>query len=590
MIRRSSIAHHSIKKRVSISTTPHHMKNKLGSFIKNKRRSTLKRKSILSPEKIKFLLNLFYMKLRIVKKNLLKYSYNISDIYYKCVISNILNKNSSYHGKYKEMLLSIDESEFIPEYYSLRKSFHKINILGIIANNLDKIYPSYLGTGFEIYFFMSNYLSKKQQLIKDIEKEIENKMNGIKIKRNEFKKSSTKILENVVLNGEESKKSFSINYDISKQPKKKLDESIKEITKLIKKINLCEEGTFKKIKDNNKKQSDNKKKDLLLTSTKIRSFRFSSPTLNRDINNKLSNLDLSSNENRKKKRLLSSYIRNLHKKKIEHFNSQIILNKQELKQIDDLYKNIVVKKKISSLKDFVEKKMILEDISQSECSNNTINRTIKSRSFRKTNEFIINKKKPTAYSELNKFINECINNPFKVVESMKENEKKIMNKIKIINKDSIHNSRNITLHKLPIHHLKNNSNIFLSHDGFSQEIPATPKFVKNVNKIKNIKLNYDKIGKNYYYNSLFNSDGFQRLEKTYLRSDNYESFSSRSKKNCSISPSIFNSSDNNKIKCKRIINKNILQFSNSLCEKKCGRNSNLQKYNTNLDSEIKMKI
>ena len=588
MIRRSSIAHHSIKKRVSISTTPHYMKNKLGSFIKNKRRSTLKRKSILSPEKIKFLLNLFYMKLRIVKKNLLKYSYNISDIYYKCVISNILNKNSSYHGKYKEMLLSIDESEFIPEYYSLRKSFHKINILGIIANNLDKIYPSYLGTGFEIYFFMSNYLSKKQQLIKDIEKEIE-EMNGIKIKRNAFKKSSTKILENVVLNGEESKKSFSINYDISKQPKKKLDESIKEITKLIKKINLCEEGTFKKIKDNNKKQSDNKKKDLLLTSAKIRSLRLSSPTLNRDINNKLSNLDLSSNENRKKKRLLSSYIRNLHMKKIEHFNSQIILNKQELKQIDDLYKNIVVKKKISSLKDFVEKKMILEDISQSECSNNTINRTIKSRSFRKTNEFIINKKKPTAYSELNKFINDCINNPFKVVESMKENEKKIINKNKIMNKDSIQNSRNITLHKLPIHHLKNNSNIFLSHDGFSQEIPATPKFVKNVKKIKNIKLNYDKIGKNYYYNSLFNSDGFQRLEKTYLRSDNYESFSSRSKKNYSISPSNFNSSDNNRIKCKRIINKDILKFSNSLCEKKFGRNSNLQKYNTNLDSEIKMK-
>ena len=590
MIRRSSIAHHSIKKRVSISTTPHYMKNKLGSFIKNKRRSTLKRKSILSPEKIKFLLNLFYMKLRIVKKNLLKYSYNISDIYYKCVISNILNKNSSYHGKYKEMLLSIDESEFIPEYYSLRKSFHKINILGIIANNLDKIYPSYLGTGFEIYFFMSNYLSKKQQLIKDIEKEIE-EMNGIKIKRNAFKKSSTKILENVVLNGEESKKSFSINNDISKRPKKKLDESIKEITKLIKKINLCEEGTFKKIKDNNKKQSDNKKKDLLLTSAKIRSLRLSSPTLNRDINNKLSNLDLSSNENRKKKRLLSSYIRNLHMKKIEHFNSQIILNKQELKQIDDLYKNIVVKKKISSLKDFVEKKMILEDISQSECSNNTINRTIKSRSFRKTNEFIINKKKPTAYSELNKFINDCINNPFKVVESMKENEKKIINKNKIMNKDSIQNSRNITLHKLPIHHLKNNSNIFLSHDGFSQEIPATPKFVKNVKKIKNIKLNYDKIGKNYYYNSLFNSDGFQRLEKTYLRSDNYESFSSRSKKNYSISPSNFNSSDNNRIiKCKRIINKDILKFSNSLCEKKFGRNSNLQKYNTNLDSEIKMKI
>ena len=590
MIRRSSIAHHSIKKRVSISTTPHYMKNKLGSFIKNKRRSTLKRKSILSPEKIKFLLNLFYMKLRIVKKNLLKYSYNISDIYYKCVISNILNKNSSYHGKYKEMLLSIDESEFIPEYYSLRKSFHKINILGIIANNLDKIYPSYLGTGFEIYFFMSNYLSKKQQLIKDIEKEIE-EMNGIKIKRNAFKKSSTKILENVVLNGEESKKSFSINNDISKRPKKKLDESIKEITKLIKKINLCEEGTFKKIKDNNKKQSDNKKKDLLLTSAKIRSLRLSSPTLNRDINNKLSNLDLSSNENRKKKRLLSSYIRNLHMKKIEHFNSQIILNKQELKQIDDLYKNIVVKKKISSLKDFVEKKMILEDISQSECSNNTINRTIKSRSFRKTNEFIINKKKPTAYSELNKFINDCINNPFKVVESMKENEKKIINKNKIMNKDSIQNSRNITLHKLPIHHLKNNSNIFLSHDGFSQEIPATPKFVKNDKKIKNIKLNYDKIGKNYYYNSLFNSDGFQRLEKTYLRSDNYESFSSRSKKNCSISPSNFNSSDNNRIiKCKRIINKDILKFSNSLCEKKFGRNSNLQKYNTNLDSEIKMKI
>ena len=202
------------------------------------------------------------------------------------------------------------------------------------------------------------------------------------------------------------------------------------------------------------------------------------------------------------------------------------------------------------------------------------------------NLFLI-QKKLNAYSEVNKIINDCINNPFKVAEDFKEYQNKKLKK-----NISSHRTRNFSLHKLQIHNMKSNSNIFLSYDGFSQEIPATPKFIKNKKlKINNLKCNHENIGKKYYYNSLFNSDGFQKIEKTFLKIENYHSYSSHRQKHSSQSPVTLKSSKSktNKIK----LDKNILNSSNSLGNKQFGRNNislSIRPFKTNIDIPNKTMI
>ena len=563
MLRRPS-RHVSIKKRVSILQPNNQLKNKLSMIDKKRRRSTLKRKSmVLSEEKKRLLLNLLYMKLRIVKKSLIQYSYNLNIIYNKFVISNIFNKNSSFHARYKEMLLLIDETEFIPEFYHLKTSIQKINVFGIISKSLDRFFPSYLGSGFDIYNFMNQYLSRKQNLINKIENEEKFNFNNLK-KSVRSLNSNNNLLENFnLINKDESK--ISDSYDEKKIKIKKNKDSTKEIIKLIHTIKVSE-------KKNNLENEDKKEEDehIIKSKTKKRQLRYSSPILSNYYENELNNYEnipLSDN-NRNNKRLLSSYIRGMQKKKIERFNSQIALSKNELKQVNELYKIPNIKKKRTSLTNFVNQKQnTLEDNDNININNNSQTILFQNKTFKKINEFISNSKKLNTYSEVNKFINDCINNPFKVAEDFKEYQNKKLKK-----NISSDRSRNFSLHKLQIHNLKNNSNLFLSYDGFSQEIPATPKFIKNKKlKINNLKFNHENIGKKYYYNSLFNSDGFQKMEKTFLKIENYHSHSSHRQNHTPKSPITLKSPKSRTNKSKK--NKNILNSSNSLGSKQFGRNN-----------------
>ncbi len=563
MLRRPS-RNVSIKKRVSILQPNNQLKNKLSMIDKKRRRSTLKRKSmVLSEEKKRLLLNLLYMKLRIVKKSLIQYSYNLNIIYNKFVISNIFNKNSSFHARYKEMLLLIDETEFIPEFYHLKTSIQKINVFGIISKSLDRFFPSYLGSGFDIYNFMNQYLSRKQNLINKIENEEKFNFNNLK-KSVRSLNSNNNLLENFnLINKDESK--ISDSYDEKKIKIKKNKDSTKEIIKLIHTIKVSE-------KKNNLENEDKKEEDehIIKSKTKKRQLRYSSPILSNYYENELNNYEnipLSDN-NRNNKRLLSSYIRGMQKKKIERFNSQIALSKNELKQVNELYKIPNIKKKRTSLTNFVNQKQnTLEDNDNININNNSQTILFQNKTFKKINEFISNSKKLNTYSEVNKFINDCINNPFKVAEDFKEYQNKKLKK-----NISSDRSRNFSLHKLQIHNLKNNSNLFLSYDGFSQEIPATPKFIKNKKlKINNLKFNHENIGKKYYYNSLFNSDGFQKMEKTFLKIENYHSHSSHRQNHTPKSPITLKSPKSRTNKSKK--NKNILNSSNSLGSKQFGRNN-----------------
>ena len=569
MLRRISMKQVIIKKKVSIVHPHNQIKNKLPLMDKKKRRSTLKKVSmVLTEEQKRLLLNIFYMKLRIVKNSLIKYSYNLNIAYNKFVISNIFNKNSSFHAKYKEMLLLIDESEFIYEYYDLKTSFQKINIFGIISKSLDRFFPSYLGSGFDIYLFMNRYLLKKQNLINKIEKEENLKFN--KLKRTERKlNSNNNLLQNFnLINNDESK--ISESYDEKKTKDMKNKDSTNEIIKLIHKIKVTEKKN-KLGKEENKEDESIKKQK-----TNQKQLKFSNPILSNYYEKEMNdneNIPLSDN-NRNNKRLLSSYIRGIQKKKIERFNSQISLSKNELKQVNEFYKIPIEKKKISSLITFVnQRKTIIDDnytININNKSHSFLNNKTKNKNFKKINEFISNSKKLDTYSEVNKILNDCINNPFKVAEEYKEYQNK-KNKKKNI---SSARSRNFSLYKMQIHNMKSNSNLFLSYDGFSQEIPATPKFIKSKKpKINNLKYNHENIGKQYYYNSLFNSDGFQKLEKTFLKSENYHSYSSHRQKHFSQSPVTLKSSKSKINKSKSKINKNNLNSSNSLGNKHFGRNN-----------------
>ena len=581
MLRRISMKQVLIKKKVSIVHPHNQIKNKLPLMDKKKRRSTLKKVSmVLTEEQKRLLLNIFYMKLRIVKNSLIKYSYNLNIAYNKFVISNIFNKNSSFHAKYKEMLLLIDESEFIYEYYDLKTSFQKINIFGIISKSLDRFFPSYLGSGFDIYLFMNRYLLKKQNLINKIEKEENLKFN--KLKRTERKlNSNNNLLQNFnLINNDESK--ISESYDEKKTKDMKNKDSTNEIIKLIHKIKVTEKKN-KLGKEENKEDESIKKQN-----TKQKQLKFSNPILSNYYEKEMNdneNIPLSDN-NRNNKRLLSSYIRGIQKKKIERFNSQISLSKNELKQVNEFYKIPIEKKKISSLITFVnQRKTIIDDnytININNKSHSFLNNKTKNKHFKKINEFISNSKKLDTYSEVNKIINDCINNPFKVAEEYKEYQNK-KNKKKNI---SSARSRNFSLYKMQIHNMKSNSNLFLSYDGFSQEIPATPKFIKSKKpKINNLKYNHENIGKQYYYNSLFNSDGFQKLEKTFLKSENYHSYSSHRQKHFSQSPVTLKSSKSKINKSKSKINKNNLNSSNSLGNKHFGRNNIflIRPFKTNID-------
>ena len=581
MLRRISMKQVIIKKKVSIVHPHNQIKNKLPLMDKKKRRSTLKKVSmVLTEEQKRLLLKIFYMKLRIVKNSLIKYSYNLNIAYNKFVISNIFNKNSSFHAKYKEMLLLIDESEFIYEYYDLKTSFQKINIFGIISKSLDRFFPSYLGSGFDIYLFMNRYLLKKQNLINKIEKE-EN-LNFNKLKRTERKlNSNNNLLQNFnLINNDESK--ISESYDEKKTKDMKNKDSTNEIIKLIHKIKVTEKKN-KLGKEENKEDESIKKQK-----TNQKQLKFSNPILSNYYEKEMNdneNIPLSDN-NRNNKRLLSSYIRGIQKKKIERFNSQISLSKNELKQVNEFYKIPIEKKKISSLITFVnQRKTIIDDnytININNKSHSFLNNKTKNKNFKKINEFISNSKKLDTYSEVNKIINDCINNPFKVAEEYKEYQNK-KNKKKNI---SSARSRNFSLYKMQIHNMKSNSNLFLSYDGFSQEIPATPKFIKSKKpKINNLKYNHENIGKQYYYNSLFNSDGFQKLEKTFLKSENYHSYSSHRQKHFSQSPVTLKSSKSKINKSKSKINKNNLNSSNSLGNKHFGRNNIflIRPFKTNID-------
>jgi hypothetical protein len=482
------------------------------ALIKFSKRNTLKIPKKKEKEKID--INIKYLK--IIRRTLEKYSKNLKEIFDNKIIGNLFNKNSCYHVRYKEMLIYAENTDFLHKYYDIKTSMNKIKNFGMITDKFNKFLPNFLGMGFTIYNCMNKYFFFKQDLVNRIENYKKNINKNIEY--NSFSLGS--YFDNSFF-GNNSNDYEKKNNKVNENKKNKnKDNSTSEINKLISNIVKSE---FK-IK--------NEKKKFVLDLNKMRSSNFSkipilfkTPTPSNKTNFKdfpdlINKLYENEETKRKNKRCLSSNINYIRKEK--RSNSKIEKIKEDHQKNNQL---VLLRKKKSF--DLIKIKNPILSLYKNKEKNNTQNKI----KFKNTIEFII-KSKSEEKNSFQNIINDFIKYPSKIMKAMEEyKNKKIMRKI---NRRKKNKEEFIPNFLKSIN--KRNSKIFLASEGFSVEIPGSPKLInKNIKRrfdVWNLKHNNsynssNNISSNYYYNPLFNSDENQYIEKTFLKYDN--SFSSKSK-------------------------------------------------------------
>ena len=239
--------------------------NKIENFFRKefKRKRTFKRKKTLKkkqtiPQKLLFLNFQIYA----FKKTVKKYQ-KISPIinYYKSKINSILyNKHSSLKIKYEEMLLNIDNNDFLTMMYYPLESNRKLKSYFYLYKYIKKIFPNYFVNSNFIYNVMTKNLNDKQNIINheqakktDINLRKNNNGNYVHTWINNF----SNFLEISEESGENLKNnnisdSFSNHLD-------KSDESIFEIENIIFNIELAEDNENNDLMDIKKSRKPSKK-------------------------------------------------------------------------------------------------------------------------------------------------------------------------------------------------------------------------------------------------------------------------------------------------------------------------------------------
>ena len=481
-------------------------------------------------------LNIILKYLYIIRKNLEKYSQNLNETYSILVIENILKKNTTQNARFKELLLDIDNTEFIPKYYEIRNDLKKLKNFGIISKYVCKFYPCYLGMGIKIYKFMNHYLLIKQDLIN----RMENK-NKLKFKNNNQYNSFSlnKLLEN---SSSYSSIEYTdiVNHDKNYNKENKKNQSIKEINKLVNSIIKSETNILKK-----------KKYGFLKTNTiDSVNIKFKSPSPKRNKNN---DIDFPILQN--KNNILSEERYNRHHFKT-FINSTILFKNFEKENKTN--KKLKHKKNKKNELLSISKKRISINLNDLKNNPDLIlddkiyipkHNSERKKSFKKIKEFILNSKHEGKKLTIQHLVNDFIKNPTQLVESIEEyknNEKKKKyhkrnNTLELNNKFIPHFLRNNS----KINNTNDNSKIFLLTEGLNYEILGSPKLIKN--KIKKridfwnlSKINNSNISSNYYYSSFFNSEENQKIQKTFIKFDNINSISSSPRSNLSNKYSLKN--------------------------------------------------
>ena len=516
----------------------------------------------ISKKKVKKIKDIRDNELRIIKNSLEKHSQNTKEIYNKQVIQNILNKNTCQHGRFKEMLLMIDNAEFLTKFYGYYKSKDKIILFGLIFNSYQKIYPSYLGMGILIYNFMTHYLLVKQRLIDRINNKgkINNKRTS---QTNSF--SLTFFLDHSRYdNYNKSNNSYSLdNISGNKEQESVKDISIKEITKLVYKIISTEEN----IKKEKEKEKNLKIKSILKESYNLSEIPilFKSPLPLRNKNNNFNYPKIKSNSQsagRIKKSILNSYIKHYQEKNLDNLNIKVSISKDDKKRISALFLS-------KSKRDFdLNKLKNNPDLFINEKHYIPKSQTERRNLFKTTKDFLKHSKKNNI-NDLEKVINNLIKDPSVFFESIGDYKNKNNNKNKTNHKrnltSELNNNKTQTTFFLRTYSKKKKTKHLLKSDCMTINVQTSPKIInKKVKKkvdILNLKQSRNKhlnISSNYYYNSFFNSDDNRTIEKQFLKIENNDLLSS-SKNNCPVILSSINNNKNSSDKSifkKRIMNKN----------------------------------
>ena len=321
--------------------------NKIENFVRKdfKRKRTLKRKKTLKkkqtiPKKLLFL----SFQINAFKKTIKKYQ-KIPPIitYYKSKINSILYiKHSSLRLKYQEMLLNIDNIEFLTEMFFPMESNKKLKKFFYLYKCTKKIFPNYFANTNFIYNIMSKNLNDKQNIInheqaKQCDINLRKNFNGNYVYTwinnfSNFLELSEESGENLKYNNISD--SFSNNLN-------KSDESIYEIENIIFNIELAEDNENSDLIDIKKSRKPSKKVKKIekifqlydfIKKSKTRDEKHFNFKLN-DENNKIINNEIineSVNEEDKNKKVsfyvpkdnpkfakLSSFRNNLRNKRIE---------------------------------------------------------------------------------------------------------------------------------------------------------------------------------------------------------------------------------------------------------------------------------
>ena len=321
--------------------------NKIENFVRKdfKRKRTFKRKKTLKkkqtiPKKLLFL----SFQINAFKKTIKKYQ-KIPPIitYYKSKINSILYiKHSSLRLKYQEMLLNIDNIEFLTEMFFPMESNKKLKKFFYLYKCTKKIFPNYFANTNFIYNIMSKNLNDKQNIInheqaKQCDINLRKNFNGNYVYTwinnfSNFLELSEESGENLKYNNISD--SFSNNLN-------KSDESIYEIENIIFNIELAEDNENSDLIDIKKSRKPSKKVKKIekifqlydfIKKSKTRDEKHFNFKLN-DENNKINNNEIineSVSEEDKNKKVsfyvpkdnpkfakLSSFRNNLRNKRIE---------------------------------------------------------------------------------------------------------------------------------------------------------------------------------------------------------------------------------------------------------------------------------
>ena len=239
--------------------------NKIENFVRKdfKRKRTFKRKKTLKkkqtiPKKLLFL----SFQINAFKKTIKKYQ-KIPPIitYYKSKINSILYiKHSSLRLKYQEMLLNIDNIEFLTEMFFPMESNKKLKKFFYLYKCTKKIFPNYFANNNFIYNIMIKNLNDKQNIInheqaKQCDINLRKNFNGNYVYTwinnfSNFLELSEESGENLKYNNISD--SFSNNLN-------KSDESIYEIENIIFNIELAEDNENSDLIDIKKSRKPSKK-------------------------------------------------------------------------------------------------------------------------------------------------------------------------------------------------------------------------------------------------------------------------------------------------------------------------------------------